>query len=447
MDINEFTEKFQQIEIEINAFGFQDQSGEFFWDAVRYSVFNYIYQQSLGGSTLITKPSALSKLKKAIKRIVSTFAQKLIIKNFKKSKKNILLVKCSRHFNKDKWQDNIVTQLEFEDGKYVEIETSMSRQFFFHVKYLFSYSEITLPAITTNHLETFNSAVYSIFKIKVSINEVVCRNLAIFYAEFNFYNTLFKETNINKVFMVQNGIQKGLFKAALQQGVEVNEFQHGYIGYTHPAYSYPELTYSETQLFLPKRLLTYSDFWHKGYYLPVVDFVEVGSGNHHIVKSFEEFNNDILVISANIYHADLASLVISLTSVLPEAKFKYKLHPNQFENFDEIELEFSKYKNIQVFEADISMNECLKLSRHILCIQSTAVYEALQAGNYVYCYKRQNYNNHNNVSGLESFTFFDNIDDFVKLFTIRTSKEQFIDKSVVFFKKLSPKILNNLSKS
>ncbi len=446
MDINEFTEKFQQIEIETNAFGFQDQSGDFFWDAVRYSVFNYIYQQSLEGSPLITKLSALSKLKKAIKRIVSAFVQKLIIKKFKKSKKNILLVKCSRHFNKGKWQDNIVTQLEFENGKYLEIETSMSRQSFSHVKYLFSNSNITLPVITTNYLETFNSAVYSIFKIKVNINEVVCRNLAMFYAEFNFYKTLFKETDINKVFMVQNGIQKGLFKAALQQGVEVNEFQHGYIGYTHPAYSYPELTYSETQLFLPKRLLTYSDFWHEGYHLPVVDFVVVGSGNHHIVKSFEECNNDILIISADIYHDDLASLVKSLASVLPEAKFKYKLHPNQFENFDEIELGFSKYKNVQVFEADVSMNECLKLSRHILCIQSTAVYEALQAGNYVYCYKRQNYNNHNNVSGLENFTFFDNIDDFVKLFTIRASKEQYIDKSVVFFKKLSPKILSNLSK-
>ncbi|MEY8215028.1 MAG: hypothetical protein RPR97_11195 [Colwellia sp.] len=444
MNIQTFTQKFHQIEVETEAFEFKDQAGIHYWDAVRSSVFQHIYKKvKADGSYSSESEIKGSKLKRWIKPIISKCAKYLVIKYFKYSQRKVLFVKCSRTFVGERWQDNISSQISSSMlNDKLEIETCASRNSIIHTRYLFHYTSVALPVCTKQALKRFSEAVQQVFGAKIELSDVVSENLSIFYTELDFYRSVFTKTKIAKVFLVQNGIQKGLFKAAIESNIEVNEFQHGYIGFAQPAYSYPNVSFHNDNLFLPYRLLTFSDFWQHGYYFPVKEFVVIGSSNHKEITTVDKLSEYVLVVSANIYHDDLLHLTKKLSSDLSGVTFKYKLHPNQFHQINEIKDSFVGHKNIEVIGPELGISELLKYSLHVLCIQSTAVYEALQSGSFVYCYKRHNYNNHDNVIGSPGFFLIDSAHEFVQLMNVNNMNSSF--QTTNFFSPYNPESVKYL---
>ena len=161
--------------------------------------------------------------------------------------------------------------------------------------------------------------------------------------------------------------------------------------------------------------MVFSDFWQKGIYFPVKEFVVIGSSSHKSMTATNKLKNQVLVISADIYHNYLSQLTKNLSSELPDISFKYKLHPNQYAQLTALKSEFSKHKNIDVIGPELDINESLQVALHVLCVQTTAAYEALQSGSFVYCYKRHNYNNHDNLAEVTGFSFIDNTCEFTAL--------------------------------
>jgi hypothetical protein len=79
---------------------------------------------------------------------------------------------------------------------------------------------------------------------------------------------------------------------------------------------------------------------------------------------------------------------------------------------------------------------------HVICIQSTVVYGALQDGSFVYCYKRQDYNNHDNVIGVPGFSLIDDANEFIQLMAAHNT-----DKAVPtsdFFAPYNPECIKAL---
>ena len=94
MNINYFTEKFHEIEIDARAFEFQDIDGLHYWDAVRYSVFQYTYECLLDQRTNFdTKTGRKTKVKLRAKLFISRCIQYLVINLLKYSKNIGVLVK------------------------------------------------------------------------------------------------------------------------------------------------------------------------------------------------------------------------------------------------------------------------------------------------------------------------------------------------------------------
>jgi hypothetical protein len=447
MNVVTFTKKFHEIEKNLDTFSFQDQQGNYYWDAVRFFVFNYVYV-TLTGNKYIYGQSPLKGniLKTVVKKIIAFVAKFLLFSSFKYSRKNILFINCSRASSQGEPFDSLLKPLiHLMNSAPLKIETFPVKnlfEFFTNTRFLLTAHNVDFGVAEKENLSKFNQELNKTFGLTIDISDIVLENIPIYLSQLTFYRALFSKLKIQQVFMVQNGIQKGLFKAAKEYGVVVNEMQHGYVGYTHPAYSYPASILNSDKVLSPTRLLTFSDFWQQGYYSPIKEFMVIGKQQVAQVKPNNKNCQEVLIISASLYHENLSGLLKNIANKQQKIEFKYKLHPNQFIDKKLISDEFSKFENITVISNEETIEVCLKKSLHVLCIQSTVVYEALQDGSFVYCYKRQDYNYHDNVIGVPGFSLIDDATEFIQLMAAHNT-----DKAVPtsdFFAPYNPECIKAL---
>lgn len=224
--------------------------------------------------------------------------------------------------------------------------------------------------------------------------------LSDFYSDVKFFISLFRRKRTKAIFITQNGVQKGLFSAANFLGIKTYEFQHGIVDKGHLIYSYPNVAFIEKQVNLPKYIFSFSDFWFKDVFLPDVNILPLG--NDFFSKRIEKNNqkSDIItVVSADVFGSLLSKFLTNSLNynIFKEYKIFFKLHPNQFSQKGYFKSKFASYPNIEVISNEYSIHELLEISETLLTIQSTAVYEALQAKNRVLLLKESTYNRHKRV--------------------------------------------------
>lgn len=447
MNITTFTKKFHDIEDRLDTFSFKDKHGEHYWDAVRFYVFNYTYVSITGNKFIYgQQPQDANTLKRIIKKSIAFLAQKLFILNSKYSRKYILFINCSRAISKEQSFDSLLKPLEsFLPYLPLNIETYPTRKLYkllSSTSFLLTNKVVKQKDLNQTEIIKFNKELNRVFGLSIDISDVVIENTSIYLAQLAFYRNLFSKTKIRHVFMVQNGIQKGLLKAAKECGVVVNEIQHGYMGYTHPAYSYSANILNNKNISSPTRLLSFSNFWKKGYYSPVKEFIVIGKQQKKQIQQHNKCPTKVLIISASLYHENLSSLLKIIAIKQQSVEFKYKLHPNQFLEKNDIISEFSMFPNITVISNEKTFEECLVTCLHVLCIQSTGVYEALQTGSFVYCYKRQDYNYHDNVVNSPGFALIDDADEFIQLVNFNNKAPSFTPTE--FFDTYRPERIKHL---
>jgi hypothetical protein len=214
------------------------------------------------------------------------------------------------------------------------------------------------------------------------------------------YHDLFARTHPKAVLLVQNGIEKALFHVAKTRGVPTIEAQHGLINHGHPAYSYPRGVDYSRQTGLPDLFLTFSDFWQSNVFYPAGRQIVIG--NDHFaadVAPVREPLGTVMVISANIYHRELLELTRQVAARLPGRKFVYKLHPNQKSDESDIRASLADLPNVEVGDPATSASRLMANVSHLVAIQSTVVYEALQHGRRVCIIPRHNFNIHADIFG------------------------------------------------
>lgn len=245
----------------------------------------------------------------------------------------------------------------------------------------------------------------------------------IFYVQRGIYRFLLRKWKVKRVFLTQNEIQKALIAACKDLHIPIYEFQHGIVDQGHLAYSYPNTNLNN--VYLPDKIMSLSNFWFKDCIMPKCDIVPLG--NDYFLPSRKENNigerkGKILVVSADVFGRELAAFVQECAErdFFKNYTFYFKLHPNQFSEYDYYLNIFKDKGRIFVYRNEKDIPTLVSETEVMLTIQSTALYEGLQKGIVACILKRSSYMRQAHVFNLPNVFLIDNVSDFEK--AVQTSK-------------------------
>jgi hypothetical protein len=406
MNIIEFTDKFQKIEVDHKFFAEKNSKGILYWDLVRHDVFYLVYYEVCNTKLLPVVDERKSKLV----MLSTLFDNVLGYINFNiiaRRKYKYICFATSRNKDSD---NKDVDYISDDILRIIEADSFVIESFNKHINSRYQ-SIFDFGLLMTTYKARFKKKIYKKspetykiaeilkheFNVSVDLTYDINSLIINYKISTEYYFRLFKKIRPKAVFIVQNGIQKGLFEAAYKLNIPVIELQHGLIGYVHPAYSYPTTIQPGNLKTFPTTFFSFSDFWSRNLNYPVKNIISMGNNFYarSIIPQLKEY--DITFILANIYSNDLLQFLDSLLKDDYKGKICIKLHPNQFGEFDTITALFEAHDAIEVIASQRSMGEILSVSKAIFAIQSTAVYEALHYKVKVYLYKIKDYLTHQDV--------------------------------------------------
>ena len=414
MDIIEFTDKFQKIEIDNKFFEEKDSNDLLYWDIARYEIFNQIYYELTGikipGNEI--KKDKTKNLKYIINFIFGYIILRFrlfykykyifftLARNIDEKGKSIDIISQDyiSHINK---QCLIIDSFATKETKNYGINKSvynyglMAEQYFSRVIKKIKRNNRTNKYVISEVLKRE-------FNVILNIDHIISEALSFYIISKSYYQKLFNNVKPKAVFLVQGGIQKGLFSAAKNLNIHVIELQHGRIGYVHPAYSYPTQIKHEDLSTLPDTFFSFSNFWTKKINYPVKNILPVGNNLYAF---------DITFIFANIYTNDLLKVINELLLKKYKGQICIKLHSNQLFEAEFIRTLYKDHDTIHVIGIENSMREVLSISKSIVAIQSTSVYEALHNGLKVFIVKEKDYMTHQDIFDNPNVCIVNSIDD------------------------------------
>lgn len=404
-NIRALTEKFHNFEIKY----IKSEDWEV-WDAVRFNVYYHIQDTLFGGSFTTGKTDCKKRhYSKILNDIIN-----LIYHCIRNRKKNLIF--AASRFKDEKgrnYDPNIIDVYELiKDDCFildsVEVKgknrypTLPNRGIGILKKIYENSHKLRLP----NYI---NEAIGEEFGIKIP-NTLIKYSLSEYYSQKKFYTFLFSFFKPKKIFITQNGIQKGLFKAANDLKIDVIEFQHGIIYFSHLAYSYPK-SVDKKNLALPNFFFVYSKFWKDkiGAYYPVDNIVISGNTVANEVKRYP-IRYDLTFICTSAYTNTFLEIIKGLGDLGYKKRICLKLHPQQANEIESIKRELEHYSNVDVVFVEISMKDVIGMSSSLLTIQSTSAYEVLDAGKQLFIWKAMSYENHSDIFNHPLVKLIDNTD-------------------------------------
>lgn len=423
MNIIDFTAKFHKLEIDNDFFETKDLKGLLYWDLARYEVYNQLYFELSG----ISLPAVEIKRKKTevIKSIINFIKGYIFLKMKLLKPYEFVFFIASR--NKDK-QGRPIDIISMDPLAYIYKQSLIIESFAVKSEKgdkpydtVCNYDLIVeqyicrISKIIKRENQVYNYTISDIFKkafnVKLDLNSIIYEAISTYEISESYYSRLLRKIKPKGLFLVQDGIQKGLFAAANKLKIPIVELQHGLIGYVHPAYSYPEQIKPGKLKTLPDAFFSFSDFWTKNINYPVNKILPLGNSFYASKKNSEQKKYDLTFIFANIYTKDLLKVVNAVLEKEYKGKICIKLHPNQLHEADMIAAIYKQYDTIEIVGIENLMGEILSLSKSIVAIVSTSVYEALQNGLKVFLIKEKNYMTHLDIFDNPNVYLVDTVDD------------------------------------
>ena len=410
------TSVFFEFELQNKLFDIVDERGLRPWEAVRYWVSFNIIHDGNGGHIVESQSLDFMQFWNALRRLIGSFIYLL-----RNRKRDYLCMICSRDQKNEEYYDKISDNLYrlLDKNKTFTIETYYKSGKY---KYRGQSCSIILESlfgrlpVKNYDFSSIDSLIrerFPEYSMDVSELQFLYRS---FVTQYLFYKFLFKWCGTKKMFMVQDGIKKGLFAAANELGVEINEFQHGQISRNHLAYSYPDNPeVSSSKIYHPNSLLLFGEFWGKCRTYPGVENIMLGNDSYAGSSYVTDVhgNKRILVISNREEGDMLAKVVKDICQIDDSFSFYFKLHPNQFDEFEDYKNIFTDFTNVEIITNGDTVNHLLQRSEAILVVQSTAEFEALQAGRKVFVLKKGSYEFLDFLLGESGVYPIDNARDFI----------------------------------
>lgn len=402
MDINNFAQKFLNFEK-----NFIQSEDWWMWDIVRFEVSCVLFYPSKKPIPQQTTPS-----KSIFHHLILLFR---FLKVFMKSY-DFIIFSCSRFQNEDGCQ---------YDPNILDIYPKV-RKSALCIDSFFSTGNYEYPVVFDYVLKIRNKYL-SRYKCKISFPDYILKGLEAefgqkieadyiesllmrFQSDKAHYIRLFRWLKPQVVFLVQNGVQKGLFAAARQCQIPVVELQHGLVDFSHLVYSYPKGIDTE-YLSLPSYFFVYSEFWKNRINFPVKEIVVTGNTMAAQVETSPKIY-DLTIIATDIYMSELFVFLDGLFDRKYDGKICLKLHPNQLEEVDFIREKYKHCPNVEIIYTEIPVKKIIAQSWAVLVVQSTCVYEALDAGVKVYILKKLDYMIHQDVFDHPLICLINSADDY-----------------------------------
>lgn len=393
IDISEITRKFHQFEVQY----IEEKDWEL-WDAIRYDVY-YAIQDKILGVTNNSIPQISLKLNKFlfINEILSFTIKSLL------NRRKIFFFTNSRFKNNE--------SRNF-DPNFYDVYLNYEKDSFI-VESMCVNSAFQYPVVFNRYIEIINK-LSNYIKLSTKLPQYIIRNLNSYFNinidnriaeqalnkyiwQKNYYKIYLNICRPKAIFVTQNCIQKSLFRAAKELNIPLTEFQHGLVYFSHLQYSYP-INVNPQLLSLPTYFFAYSYFWKDKIkkYFPVKDIIVSGNTYAAYISS-KTVIYDLTFICTTAYMDIFLKFIEELKSNGYNKKVCLKLHPQQFLEYDYLTNKFSNTQEIDVIYNEVSMKDVIGMSKNLLAIQSTSIYEALDAGKRVYILKTLSYRIHSDV--------------------------------------------------
>ncbi|MGB4655060.1 MAG: hypothetical protein WBH98_06480 [Bacteroidales bacterium] len=415
-------EKFFKMEEECDLFSIKTEDGLPLWDIIRMHVylkyhFPEITQPDVMEQNKLTKIwQHLLGLSKSIFYMLTKKSDNLILPTsryrdsnglyFDKAAMNVI-----EYFGKNcfiiEWHDNNKKYRYQSANNYVSILQKFRKKRVELDKTSYNFIEETLKKYLNKCRVTYNE-----------INDV----LETFRSEYYSYSKLLKLKKFKRIFITQNGLQKGLIKAAINSKIKVYEFQHGSFEKDHLTYSYPKMINCNSNIIFPDYLLTYSDYWGSYFNVPAKKVIPIGNDYFNIKIEGKSNDENILVISSMIHGHELAPLTIELAKIYPEKNFTFKLHSNEYRMVDLYRKQFSEFNNITLITNETSIPELLSECELVILINSTVIYETLNQNKKVVIFKRGNYFIPHNNNQFVNLFYLDISEDLNEILNTKINK-------------------------
>ena len=431
MDINEFRKIFFKMEIENKLFYEKIKNDIYWWDIVRhdiyYQIFNSLEREDVAFKEKANSKSILLYLKKDLKNLVYLYKNK---------NKDYMFFKSSRNNGKDLILDPII-----ESKKNIFIHETFLEKNKFEIKSIRVLQQIFFKKIEID-CQKYENLIEKYFGKKVNLHFIINFLVNKFIIDKKYYTIILNIVKPKKIYLVQNGIQKGLFEAAKQKKVTIIEMQHGFIGENHPAYSYPdEILIKKNELYLPDYFCVFSNYWKNKINYPVKKTFIIGNDNYFVEEELIKNNTDITFISSDMHQDKLDLYLETLLKIDKDNRIiNLKLHPNQKNKIDIIKVKYKSYPNVKIIFDEINMKSLLLKSECIVTVNSTVTYEALQLGIPCFIIKELNYAEDLEVLKLDGVFLIENKKQMEKIL----QKKINIKKKHIYFEKFDLKKLQSI---
>jgi hypothetical protein len=376
VDLDEFTHRFFAIEKRLELFS--DRSGGVpWWDAVRYHVYEFLFAALAGARTVQPSRRALharalgwmqrTSLRMLLHFRVALFSYDTMVFRAPRQKKN------GRPL--DAGIDDVVALCP---GRALTINTFPH---YYHLPRRGSpFREMTAYAVIDRLMDALTTEFGNSWDAS-GMRELIAAQLANFQSALAAYRKLLARVRPRLIVMTQNGMEKALFLAASEAQIPLIEGQHGLIGRSHPAYSYPaDADYADRSTF-PTVFLAFSEYWIRSCFYPAKRCVAVGN-DHFVIGALPPPTDPgaVMFVSGDLSHDVLRDWAVRLATAIPNRKIIYKLHPNQHHASPAIQQDFEPFKNVEVIDGSVPARALLPRVGHVVLIQSTVTLEALQTG-------------------------------------------------------------------
>jgi len=322
-----------------------------------------------------------------LKAFFSLIYNSNLLKLFKKTKIKYAIISTQRYVEGSEiYTSDIKSLLSTENY----IEFSMSDNFNFYkgnIVYL-DFFKVFFRVISNTLKFVFpvSNNVKNFFR-EFDLNDKFIFQYRIYMIEyrlwFYFYCYFFKKLQIEKVFFVSGIYFAPMIAACDKLGITTNEIQHGIVNKYHLAYNFPSI---DRYGFFANNFLLLSEFWARMASYPInSNLIIIGNDRYFYKKTISKKDKVITILGDSILSEQIIKYLINNLTVLIDLEFKviYKLHPAEFADWKNrypILDNFSKENHVDVYTNELSLQKIFLDSSFVISVNSTAVYEALDAG-------------------------------------------------------------------
>lgn len=412
--------QFFEFEIENHLFDIVDSHGLRPWESVRFDVMLKVLYESSPISTINERSSFLIRLLRFLHSLQKFIFYILCHQNkdnlfflYSRDKKDslfydkvfddlYLLVDKKNCFTIESW--DTYSQKNYKYGRDVIPNYSHLFRRLCHVN--FDFTEVCRLL-----KQEFPNA-----KITADVLNNCYKN---FICEYRFYSFLFRFCHIKKVFFVQNGVQKGMMAAANELGVTCIELQHGQVSMNHPSYSYPgKDLLPATKIYHPDYFLTFGSYWSNNHNYPGVNYKVLGNNSYAESIPIPDVhgNKRLLVISNRLEGPLLADCVEEVLKKSPSFSFIFKLHPQQYNEYDIYKSRFKDFCQVEVVSNQQTINQLLMQCEGIFLCDSTVELEALRLGRKVFVLAEMDFESMDFIFGEDGVYLCKDVDEFLLVY-------------------------------